>query len=1421
MSTKNSNELDNTSKILNSDIYDITSFVDDIKKRNIDGVGSRDENGNIINDGKETLSVGMYGYMGYQFSSLLQNAIVVASELSNEANPTRAKFDRNVITHALSLGVEKVAATPANMKILMMFPEKALRANMINDKFTFYADTKLNFGEYEYHTDYDIEIFYNNLTDSNNGSDRHYIYSARYIMNHKNPISDIDNPYLPPIAIYTYVKDNFVVLATNIHQVYYKEIEEKIVGTDEIANKTISFSFDNQMSHFFVNVEETINGTTTTTKLIPVYDGLYSQEQANNKYCYYQYINSNTIRIRFDPSSYQPRTNANVKIQLYTTSGSAANFEYTEDNTIRLVSDKYTNLYTIISQRGEDGSSGGLDRQTIEELQRIIPKEALSRGSITTLTDLKNFFNSLNNETSVLHTFREEDNILNRIYYTYNLMKDRDLNVVPTNTIPVYLESYKVSTNNKLYIESGTPIFYYKYGDGAGIDILRDNYVGYMNQKISNVKTEYSVFNDKDGYTMYQGTPTLDTLNIWYNHLGINGEPDARYSLDPENYITMNYEQGKTTPPLYYDFHDNANIQFKIKYHSTSYPEDSSLYNGLFYGTIRSDSNTSLVKYSSKKLSDIYISFIHPYSTVNSNGTVVNNSNTKRSLIEITLFKDGKEYHIPKRDSDTYELTGFSTILLDEYSKYVTSINYFRKNESNISFGDKCEYSAEVIKDNDGNLVEVNIYAFTIGIDFYDNGRKFAITAGSLPDSSFRRFIIPGYIQDIRDLTDSQKNDYIDTLMTIFNSVLNNKNNNTLVLESVNTIDCYAYDGQGEFSFDNLNLTEGDIIRFTTYNENVGKYAYENPETWELGEVLSINRNNGKILSIEVLTKNTDLGEFVNNRYSIPIPDSGLEMNENYITHISKVTKFVYTSPLSIVLKDDPAVSSHRITASYYLDIINETRYQDFKCINSKSPIQFILSSIHTYRSSYLSNNRYTYNISFEITPNTGRIDKNMINRTQVIGVLYKNGIPSIYSIANYTGPTNYDSISLNAIPYEINLYTKPFETDDEQMIVDGVIKNVSIDIVDQNNCVYTGPKRLIKDLKNNSILPEQEFFDRYHVYYTTGRNDDWARPLIKPDDLNLDKLPKYYAQSVYLDLNTELKIYILYKYDTNDISKYYDDTARMYMATNSSNVNALRNSVPDNTMFTEVIKSEDDDPLKVYDYALSDMVLTNVYDTSDGINLLYDYSNIMNSYVGMIRNIDLFDSSKGTIESYIVNRIPCIRYFYWWNEDKVLSFIKEIKKKINYVLDAIDPLECTFGLDFKFFNTYGPSNMYHVTEEDGDIGELIDNVALTMSFRTKFYNDSDRDDICIRIKDRIKSYLEKLDSLDDIHFPNITTDIEREFGQYIVYFEFISFNIYDANHQHIITDENMEMLTSVPEFLHVDTNDYNTFPYINIKVVN
>ena len=959
--------------------------------------------------------------------------------------------------------------------------------------------------------------------------------------------------------------------------------------------------------------------------------------------------------------------------------------------------------------------------------------------------------------------------------------------------------------------------------------------------------------------TTYQGTPTIESMNKWYDNYGTSFDADKL--IEDFEYITKK-------PPLSYDFHENGAIYFKPMYlPNTVYqtPKNANVYDNWFYGTCRrcklSKSKLSLNTVLNKMLmgkdyyNDIIDIEIEWQETSGSITKTIHFPQRDSSEIDpVELIKkdrNGKEISRTKGKYITIEIV--ETIvegkakyivnnvkLADDYIESIRHVNFYRNrlfDSGNNIIGklDKCEIELPI--EHDKYDVNVLIYAWFMELSFKDNTKSFSISHGSPdPTAALRSFYVPDYFTDLSNLDKNNKKLYAEIMLNSLLRPYIDESNSVLILDSINTIDVYSYDGQGDYGFDSLTLTEGDLIRFSTYleGESSNDFIYSDPTTWTLGEVLSIEKLDGRIVSIEVLTKDEELGAFNNQRYILPIPIANdydrPKMDSSYITLICKITKFLYTNPLSIILKDDSTVNTHRITASYYLDIINETRYQNFDCINSKSPIQFILPSIKTYRSSYLSDNRYRYTIKINIKPNTGTVDMNMINRTQVIGVFYKKSSnetsvakPIMYSIADYVGGDILENVNFeNGIPYEINLYTRPFttSTDDDK-------KRKRTDIIDDNNNLYIGPKKLIEDIAievgGDSPLTSDEakkiFWEKYKCYYATANTNN-ARPL-NYEDFDLKNLPSYYSDTIYLNLNTELKIYILYKYDTISPKAYTDGLTNEFLAVNTTKVDALYNSVPHSTMFKQVIDVPKEDPAYIDDYSLKQMVLTNVYSTYQGINLLYDYSNIMNSYVTSIKTNDIFNPDNEQIESYIINRVPCLRYFYWNTEERVLDFIKEMKKKINYVLDAIAPLECTFGLDYKFFNTYGPSNMYHLTDDDGDVTDLIDNVALTMTFRAKFYNeDSDAEDIIGRIKDSIKDYLEKLDQLDDIHFPNITTMIETEYSEHLIYFEFVSFNIYDATTQHIITVEDMEMLSMVPEFLHVDTNDYNGKPYINIRLV-
>ena len=1320
-----------TDKILNSDIYDLTAFVDDIKKTVIDGVDNP----------TETLQVGMYGYLGYEFASLLQNSIVVASELANEAIPTRAKFDRNVITHALSLGIKKVQATAASMKVMLIFPEKALINNMVNDKFVLKASTPIYFDDIEFHTDYDIVINKTKLDSSTMGSrTMDYVYTAVYDMSIMNTESPIDNAYLPPIGVYAGETDNMIVVTTTIHQVEYHTIENKIVGNDNLANKTLNFTFENPLSHFTVTAYE--NNHDTPINLVPYYDGLYHNPYTSRKYdesrallndliiqshtgvtgttavveekyCYYQYINSNTIRIRFDPESYQPRTNANVVITVWTSQGAAGNFNYEDDITVRLSSDNYTNLFMTVKQRGDEGSYGGIDRKSVPELQKIIPKEALSRGSVTTVTDLKNYFNSINSEDSVLHIFRKEDNTLRRIYYTYQLMKDELNNVIPTNTIPIYESLPPMHTDETvgdMYVEAGDPIYFYK-NQHMPISYMKKNFVGYSDSEEAITSTPVQV----EGRIREQNIPSTWSSN------------------------TTGYSDGIRATAI------------------NEFRQEAIVYDNNF---------TEFVK---ENLS-IYYPDVYPFEP----GQVI-----KFSVSAIY----GETNNFAQKES---------------YEGSVISYGYY---------GDSDEDTNINYKPSD--WTDPNQYAWLKLVVRAKNDN------GELENVMF---IIP--------YSYSWNYPVVRTA--------------TFIIDAYET---YSYNAKYNPMY-SKDIVQGSHIRFCVYDGNDIYSSLADTNNWYVGEVVGVSRSytngSGSITSITVLYLKPmdDIEEsnlsFMQHTFNFPPPSAGQShgrpLDTNDIVAIQILTDFVYTSPMNILLRDSSVAGSHRVDASFYLDMINETRYLDYTHINTRSPFQYIASFTKVIRPSWISYDRYRYTIDIDVTPNIGGdITEEIHNRTQVIAVYYRDNDmknPICWSIGERV------SSSGSVDTYRFYLYTKPFKerTSETDHIV-----------IDQDDRLYIGQQ-------NPYLIPLTEKRDQKQAEYDaepegTPRKSELAAELAllnkelyrcinfgyRPHTADvIDEL------GIRMDLNTHMRIYTLYKYSgytphDGNPGKLMDELTQSYFygtGLDESIVSIvgtpLKDIIPPDFEFYQ--NKGESDPVETY--AMQDLVLTNVYDSSDGINLLHNYSNLMNSYVHMVDlGEDIYDDSKDNKRhnyGYIINRVPCIRYFYLNEEYKIRDFIREMKRKILYVLDAIEPLETTFGLDYKFFNTYGPSNMYYTTEGGIRSEESIDNVALSLTFRTKFYNeDNDAATIIPQIKDTIKTYIENIEELNDIHFPNLTTEIESKFSQYIVFFEYVGFNKYNATMQHIITDENMEMLNVVPEFLNVNTDDSTGTSFISIEIVS
>ena len=141
--------------------------------------------------------------------------------------------------------------------------------------------------------------------------------------------------------------------------------------------------------------------------------------------------------------------------------------------------------------------------------------------------------------------------------------------------------------------------------------------------------------------------------------------------------------------------------------------------------------------------------------------------------------------------------------------------------------------------------------------------------------------------------------------------------------------------------------------------------------------------------------------------------------------------------------------------------------------------------------------------------------------------------------------------------------------------------------------------------------------------------------------------------------------------------------------------------------------------------------------------------------------------------------------------------------------------------IDFKFFNTYGPSLIYYIGDKEKT---MIGHIDLTMRFRLSIKNSTDIYTKYDIIKS-IKSYIENLYDIGNLDIPNLITYITNEFKDRINFIEFMNYNNFRLGIQHIwqLDDEYTNNPLYVPEFLNIRNildDDGNIVPDIDMEVI-
>ena len=491
----------------NTDIYDIENTLLGVRNRYIE------------DESEDTLNIGIFGFITDTEAKKIQSAIVMTGELGNEMFPTRAKLTKNVLAHAIDCNITDINAVPATLTIDLGIKLDDLNT-YIDENDIFYFDHKspIFIENIEFHFDYDIIL---QRAMSTTGD---YTYSAHYNMTEVNRISNITEPYLVQPFQMKIGSDIYVIFQAEVRQYTIEETQDKIISESTIENKTYTFEFDNQLADF--DVYATSNGV--TTRLVPYYYGSAVDEDVT--YCWYEYISDNTVRITFDSLSYIPGLNTNINIVAYTTLGKAGEFTYNMNPAVGgLYIDMSSETYSYDSITcfliPVGNSANGSDRKTKAELQKQIPIMRLKRNNISTDQDMINYFSLGDTDIKRIVPSKKVDNQTARTWFAYLVMKDKNNNIIPMNTInmscDVTTSAFKQSDDGRYILPAGTTFYLQDGAQYATIIDQADIPSMYSDQYFNNgyyYMTMYNILIDTDPlYVAYYLTLCNKNQNLIFN----------------------------------------------------------------------------------------------------------------------------------------------------------------------------------------------------------------------------------------------------------------------------------------------------------------------------------------------------------------------------------------------------------------------------------------------------------------------------------------------------------------------------------------------------------------------------------------------------------------------------------------------------------------------------------------------------------------------------------------------------------------------------------------------------------------------------------------------------------------------------------------------------------------------------------------
>lgn len=435
-------------------------------------------------------NVGTVGYTTELVSNISQDTFNAASVLFRETFVNRAYIPESIYSHAALFQIDDVFSTAAQCTFLIVMEEQAILDNMKDtretsvDHFFIGKNTTIYVEDVPYCLDYDVRVNVARLASKNSSVNDNYIFTATYVATAENSISNVSSPYITVRRS----SDGFIALEVSCHQCTRDVRTETILTNTELNYQVIDVDFDGKLAGFdvrykppestadFTDPLDTTYGTNkiswfttddtadsdlisnpdeeedtykTNTGIQQMDTLIVYSEPLTTPFCYYQFLDEDTLRITFNTKDrfFMPEFNSEIEITLYITEGIDGNFDtYTGDNISAVVDEdsvQYDESF-LTAARPVGASADGMDQLSIEGLQSLAAEGYRTANALTTDNDLQEYFNNYKyrfGDATVLFMKKRND-VYERVYSAYEIIRNEDY-IYKTNTLNIFMNLYE------------------------------------------------------------------------------------------------------------------------------------------------------------------------------------------------------------------------------------------------------------------------------------------------------------------------------------------------------------------------------------------------------------------------------------------------------------------------------------------------------------------------------------------------------------------------------------------------------------------------------------------------------------------------------------------------------------------------------------------------------------------------------------------------------------------------------------------------------------------------------------------------------------------------------------------------------------------------------------------------------------------